>query len=109
MLFSSTYSHELLSPISSQMIRSPLLRWSIIAPLATLFVPIPVRMSPIDPVHCAGLVWRNIGPLRGGRIAAVSGVIGQPGVFYVGLPAGGVSAPMFQIGQASPYIPRDLP
>src|SRR5437879_7059186 len=37
-----------------------------------------------------GLVWRNLGSFRGGRIAAVSGAIGQPGVFYVGLPAGGV-------------------
>jgi photosystem II stability/assembly factor-like uncharacterized protein len=72
------------------MIRSSLLRWSIIAPLATLFVPSPVLLSPVDPSLYAGLVWRNIGPLRGGRIAAVSGVIGQPGVFYVGLPAGGV-------------------
>jgi hypothetical protein len=38
----------------------------------------------------SGLVWRNIGPFRGGRIAAVSGAVGQPGTFYVGLPAGGV-------------------
>src|SRR5579871_3146834 len=38
----------------------------------------------------AGLVWRNIGPFRGGRVSAVSGVIGQPGVFYMGLPMGGV-------------------
>jgi hypothetical protein len=38
----------------------------------------------------AGLVWRNIGPFRGGRIAAVSGAVGQPGVFYAGLPLGGV-------------------
>ena len=37
-----------------------------------------------------GLRWRNIGPFHGGRIAAVSGAIGQPGVYYVGMPAGGV-------------------
>jgi photosystem II stability/assembly factor-like uncharacterized protein len=35
-------------------------------------------------------VWRNVGPFRGGRISAVSGAIGQPGVFYAGTPAGGV-------------------
>ena len=34
------------------------------------------------------MLWRNVGPFRGGRISATSGVIGQPGVFYVGLPAG---------------------
>jgi len=38
----------------------------------------------------AGLKWRSIGPNHGGRISAVSGVIGQPGVYYVGTPAGGV-------------------
>src|SRR2546429_8218598 len=40
--------------------------------------------------HHSGLVWRNIGPFRGGRVSAVTGVIGQPGVFYMGLPLGGV-------------------
>ncbi|MEP6788766.1 MAG: hypothetical protein ABJB40_10075, partial [Acidobacteriota bacterium] len=38
----------------------------------------------------AGLQWRNIGPFHGGRISAVTGPIGQPGVFYVGTPAGGL-------------------
>jgi hypothetical protein len=68
------------------------LRWSYIVPLtlAGLLLPRPTQAPPIDPALYSGLVWRNIGPFRGGRIAAVSGVIGQPGVFYVGLPAGGV-------------------
>lgn len=38
----------------------------------------------------SGLVWRNIGPFRGGRVSAVTGAVGQPGVFYAGLPLGGV-------------------
>jgi len=38
----------------------------------------------------SALKWRSIGPFRGGRVAAVSGVIGQPGTFYIGLPLGGV-------------------
>ena len=38
----------------------------------------------------SGMVWRNIGPFRGGRVSAVTGVVGQPGVFYMGLPLGGV-------------------
>src|SRR2546423_1419938 len=54
---------------------------------ATLAPPAP---PPVAPGLLSGLVWRNLGPLRGGRIAAVSGAIGQPGVFYIGLPAGGV-------------------
>src|SRR5882762_4238250 len=38
----------------------------------------------------SALVWRNVGPFRGGRISAASGAIGQPGVFYIGTPNGGV-------------------
>ncbi len=57
--------------------------------LATLS-PKPQSSGPIDPSLYAGLQWRNLGPFRGGRIAAVSGAIGQPGVFYAGLPLGGV-------------------
>jgi len=38
----------------------------------------------------SGLQWRNIGPFHGGRISAVTAPIGQPGVYYVGTPAGGV-------------------
>ncbi|HYL54041.1 MAG TPA: hypothetical protein VEU73_00550 [Gemmatimonadales bacterium] len=45
---------------------------------------------PPPPQMLAGLRWRNLGPFRGGRIAAVTGAIGQPGVYYIGLPAGGV-------------------
>jgi hypothetical protein len=44
----------------------------------------------VDPSLYQGLVWRNIGPFRGGRVAAVSGAIGQPGTYYMGLPLGGV-------------------
>src|SRR5438132_3880963 len=46
--------------------------------------------APVAPHLASGLVWRNLGPFRGGRISAVSGAIGQPGVFYIGLPLGGV-------------------
>lgn len=36
------------------------------------------------------LQWRSIGPYRGGRSAAVSGVASQPFVFYYGATGGGV-------------------
>jgi photosystem II stability/assembly factor-like uncharacterized protein len=36
------------------------------------------------------LHWRMIGPFRGGRTRAATGVIGQPNVFYVGQGDGGV-------------------
>jgi photosystem II stability/assembly factor-like uncharacterized protein len=38
----------------------------------------------------SGLVWRNVGPFRAGRVSAVTGAVGEPGVFYAGFPAGGV-------------------
>src|SRR5947209_4080339 len=50
----------------------------------------PLRAQSLDARLLSGLVWRNVGPFRGGRISAVSGVIGQPGVFYFGAANGGV-------------------
>jgi photosystem II stability/assembly factor-like uncharacterized protein len=44
----------------------------------------------VNPDLYAGLKWRNVGPFHGGRISSVTGVIGQPGVFYVGTPLGGI-------------------
>lgn len=34
--------------------------------------------------------WRNIGPFRGGRVTAVSGLIGSPDMYYMGATGGGV-------------------
>ncbi|MGH7617963.1 MAG: WD40/YVTN/BNR-like repeat-containing protein, partial [Gemmatimonadaceae bacterium] len=59
------------------------------AGLALALVSLPLTAQ-VDPRLYAGLTWRNLGPFRGGRIAAVSGAVGQAGVFYVGLPAAGV-------------------
>lgn len=44
----------------------------------------------VDPSLYSQLKWRNIGPFRGGRVSAVSAPVGQPGVYYMGLPLGGV-------------------
>ncbi|WP_421878164.1 WD40/YVTN/BNR-like repeat-containing protein [Marinoscillum sp.] len=38
----------------------------------------------------AGMEWRNVGPFRGGRSAAVTGVAGKPNLFYFGSTGGGV-------------------
>jgi len=37
-----------------------------------------------------GIQWRGIGPFRGGRSAAVTGVPGKPNLFYFGATGGGV-------------------
>ena len=44
----------------------------------------------IGPQDYAGLRWRMIGPHRGGRSNAVTGVEGQPSVYYFGSVGGGV-------------------
>src|SRR6266536_3364637 len=44
----------------------------------------------IPPVLYSALQWRCIGPHRGGRVLAVSGVHGQPNTFYFGAVGGGV-------------------
>ena len=44
----------------------------------------------VNPELYAGLNWRNVGPFHGGRIASVTGVIGEPGTFYMGTPLGGI-------------------
>jgi photosystem II stability/assembly factor-like uncharacterized protein len=78
------------------MMRALPIRWSFAASVALAAVfarpaahP-PHVAAPIPSSLYAGLQWRNVGPFRAGRVAAVTGVIGQPGVFYAGLPAGGV-------------------
>lgn len=43
-----------------------------------------------DEASFSGLEWRNIGPFRGGRVTAVSGVAGEPLTFYFGATGGGI-------------------
>jgi photosystem II stability/assembly factor-like uncharacterized protein len=43
-----------------------------------------------DPGAFAGLRFRNLGPFRGGRVGAVTGVPGQPQLYYMGATGGGV-------------------
>ena len=44
----------------------------------------------VDPVLYGDLRWRNIGPFRGGRSVAATGVTGDPRTFYFGAVGGGV-------------------
>ena len=58
--------------------------------VAAATMPMSGAATDVSPDLFGGLQWRNIGPFHGGRIASVTGAIGQPGVFYVGTPAGGI-------------------
>jgi len=44
----------------------------------------------IDEGVYAGVEWRHIGPFRGGRSCAVTGVPGKANLFYMGSTGGGV-------------------
>ena len=44
----------------------------------------------VDPKTYEGMKWRLVGPFRGGRALAVTGVIGQPNTYYFGAVSGGV-------------------
>ena len=46
--------------------------------------------APVDPALFQDLHWRLVGPFRGGRVLAVSGVPGEPDHFYFGAVNGGV-------------------
>jgi len=44
----------------------------------------------VDPGLYSGLKWREIGPWRGGRVTAVTGVPGNDRLYYMGATGGGV-------------------
>jgi hypothetical protein len=46
--------------------------------------------QPIPDNYFSAMQWRCIGPHRGGRVVAVSGVRSQPNTFYFGAVGGGV-------------------
>jgi photosystem II stability/assembly factor-like uncharacterized protein len=50
----------------------------------------PQRLTSVDPTLFRELRWRPIGPFRGGRTKAATGVRGRPGLFYIGVVNGGV-------------------
>ncbi|MEO6259097.1 MAG: hypothetical protein ABIP63_02065 [Thermoanaerobaculia bacterium] len=58
--------------------------------LLLLVLAIPSTTFAADPSLFQDLNWRLIGPFRGGRVLAVSGVPGQPEHFYFGSVNGGV-------------------
>ena len=49
-----------------------------------------VSAQQYDPSQMKGMKWRLVGPFRGGRVLAVTGIPGDPYTFYFGGVAGGV-------------------
>jgi photosystem II stability/assembly factor-like uncharacterized protein len=64
---------------------------SVLLLIALAFLlPLNVNSQQLDQSLYSGLRWRMIGPFRGGRVNAVSGVTGQPDTFYFGSVGGGL-------------------
>jgi photosystem II stability/assembly factor-like uncharacterized protein len=62
--------------------------WSVV--YVVLISPCVLYSQPINESLSGVLTWRNIGPYRGGRVTAVTGVPSQPFVYYMGATGGGV-------------------
>ena len=66
------------------------LLWFALASLCIVLFPLTLFAQHYDPAMYQELHWRMIGPFRGGRTVAISGVPGQPNVFYMAPNNGGV-------------------
>src|ERR1700738_5257827 len=58
--------------------------------VALTIIPTPTHAEPLPAKLYANLQWRMIGPFRGGRTVAATGVPGHQNVFYIGVNNGGV-------------------
>jgi photosystem II stability/assembly factor-like uncharacterized protein len=58
--------------------------------VCSLFMLAAAAAAAVDPTLFGDLHWRLLGPFRGGRVLAVSGVPGEPEHFYFGSVNGGV-------------------
>jgi len=58
--------------------------------LLCLCLPWPVAFAADEDSRLDGLEWRLVGPWRGGRVTTVTGVPGQPNLYYMGATGGGV-------------------
>src|SRR5215472_18889164 len=62
----------------------------ILIPLFLALTTIAPAQSTYDPALWSGMKFRMIGPERGGRVTAVTGVPSEPYTFYMGSTGGGV-------------------
>ncbi len=65
-------------------------RISVLTALLVLFGVAQIAAADTDGAFLKAMKWRQIGPFRGGRVTAVSGVPGDPTTWYFGAVAGGV-------------------
>ena len=76
---------------------------------ATLALMASAASATVPEDQFSALHWRSIGPTRGGRVLAVSGVAGQPDHFYFGAVNGGVWETNDAGRTWKPISDRDIP
>ena len=64
----------------------------------------PLVHAQYDPSLYAGMQWRQVGPFRAGRVTGVSGVPGQPAIYYMGTAGGGAWKTTVQRGASSAVL-----
>ncbi|HYL26827.1 MAG TPA: glycoside hydrolase [Candidatus Nitrosotalea sp.] len=62
----------------------------IAATLAVMLAPICASAQTVSPSLYQAMHWRFIGPMRGGRTVALTGVASQPNLFYIAAVNGGI-------------------
>ena len=58
--------------------------------LVALLLTVTLTAATFDPAQYGAMQWREVGPYRGGRSAAVEGIASQPNTYYFGSTGGGV-------------------
>ena len=74
-------------------LRVPIFRIVALAALLAFLSSAPAgaqQSSSVDPSLYSAMRWRLIGPHRAGRVTSVAGIPGDPAIFYMGTPGGGV-------------------
>jgi photosystem II stability/assembly factor-like uncharacterized protein len=67
-----------------------ILRSVLIVSFCLALAPVSMRAQAVPEAALAGLHWRDVGPMRGGRSYGVAGSPSQPDTFYFGAVGGGV-------------------
>jgi photosystem II stability/assembly factor-like uncharacterized protein len=67
----------------------------------------PIQAQQYSEQSFGAMKWRQIGPFRGGRVLAVTGVPGDPATFYFGAVAGGVWKTIDAGGTWKPVSDKD--
>jgi len=86
MLCSSRSAHR----VTAALLRHVGLALLLCLPVVGLHAQSPPPTAAVDPSLYAGLSYRMVGPFRGGRSTAITGIADQPHVFFMGTTGGGV-------------------